>query len=264
MDAARRQLAGDILGRRAPLQVKGTMSKVVRFHAHGGPGAAAGSKSSMWGTLAPAKWNPGRSHRPQSRGGDVSCRGLSAARGCPRRSVMKASASSGALGSGVRASRQATDVCVLPNFRLGEYGLYAEKAHRRARSLIAPPPGLSVDRAASIWMQYFTRLRFTSGARGGRRRHPDPRRIEQRGSPPFSLPLGRGRTDATRTGAKSAAPQGAGRRIRDCHAGGEPRRGGTARHRRPGPCICSIRWAGRVETLAQACRRGGIIIIYGA
>ena len=49
-------------------------------------------------------------------------------------------------------------VCVLPNFRLGEYGLYAEHAIVPARSLIAPPPNLTVIEAASIWMQYFTAL----------------------------------------------------------------------------------------------------------
>src|SRR5581483_9876243 len=49
-------------------------------------------------------------------------------------------------------------VCVLPNFRMGEYGIYAERAIVPARSLVAPPPGLSSIEAASIWMQYFTAL----------------------------------------------------------------------------------------------------------
>jgi NADPH:quinone reductase-like Zn-dependent oxidoreductase len=46
----------------------------------------------------------------------------------------------------------------MPTFRLGEYGLYGEHAIVPARSLIAPPPGLSVIEAASIWMQYLTAL----------------------------------------------------------------------------------------------------------
>ena len=49
-------------------------------------------------------------------------------------------------------------VCVLPNFKLGDYGIYGEQAIVPVRSLIAPPPGLNSVEAASIWMQYFTAL----------------------------------------------------------------------------------------------------------
>jgi NADPH:quinone reductase-like Zn-dependent oxidoreductase len=63
-----------------------------------------------------------------------------------------------ALGPGVRGFSPGERVCVMPNFRLGEYGLYGEQAIVPMRSLIAPPPGLSVGEAASIWMQYFTAL----------------------------------------------------------------------------------------------------------
>jgi NADPH:quinone reductase-like Zn-dependent oxidoreductase len=49
-------------------------------------------------------------------------------------------------------------VCVLPSFKLGEYGMYGEQAIVPARSLIAPPPGMNSVEAASIWMQYFTAL----------------------------------------------------------------------------------------------------------
>jgi NADPH:quinone reductase-like Zn-dependent oxidoreductase len=63
-----------------------------------------------------------------------------------------------ALGSGVQGFSPGDRVCVMPNFRLGEYGLYGEHAIVPIRSLIAPPPGLSVVEAASIWMQYFTAL----------------------------------------------------------------------------------------------------------
>jgi NADPH:quinone reductase-like Zn-dependent oxidoreductase len=63
-----------------------------------------------------------------------------------------------ALGSDVRGFSPGDRVCVIPNFRLGEYGLYAEQAIVPARSLVAPPPGLSIVELASIWMQYFTAL----------------------------------------------------------------------------------------------------------
>ena len=63
-----------------------------------------------------------------------------------------------ALGAGVEGFRVGERVCVLPNFRLGEYGIYGERAIVPARSLLSPPPGLSPVEAASIWMQYFTAL----------------------------------------------------------------------------------------------------------
>ncbi len=63
-----------------------------------------------------------------------------------------------AVGDGAAGFSPGERVCVLPNFRLGEYGIYGERAIVPARSLIAPPPGLSTVEAASIWMQYFTAL----------------------------------------------------------------------------------------------------------
>ena len=63
-----------------------------------------------------------------------------------------------AQGPGVQGFEVGERVCVLPNFRLGEYGIYGERAIVPARSLLSPPPGLSTVEAASIWMQYFTAL----------------------------------------------------------------------------------------------------------
>jgi len=63
-----------------------------------------------------------------------------------------------ALGAGVQGFGVGERVCVLPNFRLGEYGIYGERAIVPARSLLSPPPGLTPVEAASIWMQYFTAL----------------------------------------------------------------------------------------------------------
>lgn len=61
-----------------------------------------------------------------------------------------------AVGSGVTGFAIGDRVGVLPNYRLGEYGVYAERAIVPAKSLIATPPQLSSIEAASIWMQYFT------------------------------------------------------------------------------------------------------------
>jgi NADPH:quinone reductase-like Zn-dependent oxidoreductase len=63
-----------------------------------------------------------------------------------------------ALGPGVSGFAVGDRVCVMPTFPMGAYGVYAERAIVPARSLVAPPPGLSPIEAASIWMQYFTAL----------------------------------------------------------------------------------------------------------
>ena len=70
-----------------------------------------------------------------------------------------------AQGPGVQGFEVGERVCVLPNFRLGEYGIYGERAIVPARSLLSPPPGLTTVEAASIWMQYFTALAIVEVAR---------------------------------------------------------------------------------------------------
>lgn len=63
-----------------------------------------------------------------------------------------------ALGEGVSGFRPGDRVSIVPNFRMGDYGVYAEMAVVPASSLLPAPPGLSMAEAASIWMQYFTAL----------------------------------------------------------------------------------------------------------
>ncbi len=63
-----------------------------------------------------------------------------------------------ALGAGVTGFSVGDTVCVMPSSRLGEYGMYGEKAIVSARSLTGLPPGLSKIEGAAIWMQYFTAL----------------------------------------------------------------------------------------------------------
>ena len=63
-----------------------------------------------------------------------------------------------APGEGVQDFKVGDRVCVLPSYRLGEYGVYAEQAIVPARSVLAAPPGLSSIQAASIWMQYLTAM----------------------------------------------------------------------------------------------------------
>ena len=63
-----------------------------------------------------------------------------------------------ARGDGVTGFAIGDRVCVLPMYRLGEYGVYAEKAIVPVRVLVAAPLQLSPVEAASIWMQYFTAM----------------------------------------------------------------------------------------------------------
>ena len=68
------------------------------------------------------------------------------------------------LGPGAQGFSPGERVCVFPNFRLGEYGIYGERAIVPVRSLLTPPPNLSIPEAASIWMQYFTALGIIEAA----------------------------------------------------------------------------------------------------
>jgi NADPH:quinone reductase-like Zn-dependent oxidoreductase len=63
-----------------------------------------------------------------------------------------------ALGESVAGFAAGERVCVLPTFRLGEYGVYAERAIVPASCLLTAPPALTPIEAAAIWMQYLTAL----------------------------------------------------------------------------------------------------------
>jgi NADPH:quinone reductase-like Zn-dependent oxidoreductase len=67
-------------------------------------------------------------------------------------------------GPGVTGWKPGDAVCVIPNFRLGTYGVWGDQAIVPATSLVAPPPGLSIIESASIWMQYMTALGIIEGA----------------------------------------------------------------------------------------------------
>jgi NADPH:quinone reductase-like Zn-dependent oxidoreductase len=72
-----------------------------------------------------------------------------------------------ALGEGVQGFSEGERVCVIPTYRLGEYGVYGEKAIVPARSLLKAPPGLTPVQAASIWMQYLTAFALIEVAKIG-------------------------------------------------------------------------------------------------
>jgi NADPH:quinone reductase-like Zn-dependent oxidoreductase len=60
------------------------------------------------------------------------------------------------LGPGVTGHAPGDRVCVIPTYRLGEYGVYAQSAIVPVRSVIAAPEGLSPVQACAIWMAYLT------------------------------------------------------------------------------------------------------------
>ncbi|MGO9990832.1 MAG: zinc-dependent alcohol dehydrogenase family protein [Steroidobacteraceae bacterium] len=172
-----------------------------------------------------------------------------------------------ALGPAVQGFSPGDRVCVMPTFRLGEYGLYGEQAIVPARSLIAPPPGLSVIEAASIWMQYFTALAIYEI---GHAAVGDPILIRAASSSVGLAAIqlanwaGAVPIAATRTGAKTAAlnAQGAKHVIatEESDLVAEVRRltGGKGAR-----IVFDPVGGPDVELLAQAAAEQGIIIIYG-
>jgi NADPH:quinone reductase-like Zn-dependent oxidoreductase len=70
-----------------------------------------------------------------------------------------------AVGAAVTSFAPGNRVGVLPNYRMGDFGTYAERAIVPVKSLIASPPGLTSIQAASIWMQYFTAFGIVEAGR---------------------------------------------------------------------------------------------------
>jgi len=76
-----------------------------------------------------------------------------------------------ALGPSVTGHAVGDRVCVLPTYRLGEYGVYADVAIVPAGSVIAAPPGLTPVQASAIWMAYLTAYAIIEVAKIGLEDH---------------------------------------------------------------------------------------------
>ena len=134
------------------------MSKVVRIHEHGGPDVLRIEELDV------------REPGPREARVRIEAIGLNRSEAVfraghyPVKPVLpslmgyEASGTIEALGNDVRDYAVGDRVCVLPTFRLGEYGVYGERAIVPASSLLPAPPALSPVEAASIWMQYLTAL----------------------------------------------------------------------------------------------------------
>ena len=114
-----------------------------------------------------------------------------------------------ALGDGVQDFKVGERVCVLPTYRLGEYGVYAERAIVPARSVLAAPPGLSSDRSRlDLDAVPHRDGHHRDHARDGRRLRDHPRGLEQRrarGDPARELGRARLRSPPPRRSDKRQA-----------------------------------------------------------
>jgi NADPH:quinone reductase-like Zn-dependent oxidoreductase len=141
------------------------MSKVVRVHEHGGPEVLRIEELEIGGP------GPGEARvRIEAIGlnrSEAAFRaGLYPVK--PKLPTLIGYEASGiieAVGEGVHGLAVGDRVCVLPTYRLGEYGVYAEKAIVPVRSVLPAPRELSPVAAASIWMQYLTALAIIEVAR---------------------------------------------------------------------------------------------------
>ena len=72
-----------------------------------------------------------------------------------------------ALGPGVQGHAPGDRVCVIPAYRLGEYGVYAESAIVPARCVVAAPAGLTPVQACAVWMAFLTAYAIIEVAKVG-------------------------------------------------------------------------------------------------
>ena len=173
-----------------------------------------------------------------------------------------------ALGAGVTGFAVGDRVCVLPNFRMGEYGVYADQAIVPATSLVAPPPGLGPIESASVWMQYFTAFGIVQA---GRLELGDfvliPAASSSVGLAAIQIAnwLGAQPIALTRSSAKAEALRAQGARhvvaSSECDVAAEVMRitGG-----RGAKVVFDPVGGPFVETLAKAMSEEGILIIYGS
>jgi NADPH:quinone reductase-like Zn-dependent oxidoreductase len=243
------------------------MSKVVRFHRHGGPeelrieDIEVGDPAANEVRIRVEAIGLNRSETLYRSGGYQQAPKLPSLIGYEGVGVVEA------VGAGVTDVSPGERVCVMPNFRLGEYGLYGECAIVPARSLIAPPTGLTTVEAASIWMQYFTALAIIEAAHATVGDYVLIRAASSSvGLAAIQLANWAGATPiaATRTSAKSAALEAHGAKHviatdeTDLVAGVHRITGGKGAR-----IVFDPVGGPEIDKLAQAAAEEGIIVVYG-
>ena len=134
------------------------MAKVVRVHQPGGPEALqiedldVGAPGPGEARVRIEAIGLNRAEAMFRQGGYIQPPKLPALIGYEAAGVLEA------VGEGVTGFAPGERVCIVPNFRQGDYGVYAEQAIVPGQSLLKAPDGLSPIESASIWMQYFTAL----------------------------------------------------------------------------------------------------------
>lgn len=74
----------------------------------------------------------------------------------PARLGYEAAGTVEALGAGVVGFEVGEAICVIPQFSMNRYGVYAERAIVPAAAVVKRPPGLTTEEAAAVWMPYLT------------------------------------------------------------------------------------------------------------
>ncbi len=173
-----------------------------------------------------------------------------------------------ALGAGVTGFAVGDPVCVIPTYRLGEYGVYGEQAIVPARSVLPAPQNLSPVEAASVWMQYLTAFGIVEAGRAAVGDYVlIPAASSSVGLAAIQIAnwVGAEPIALTRHSTKAEALKAQGARhvvaSAECDVAAEVLRITSGKGAR---VVFDPVGGPYVETLANAMAEGGILIIYGS
>lgn len=132
------------------------MTRVVRFHEYGGPevlkieDVAIGRPGAGEVTIRVESIGLNRAEAAFRSGHYIEKAQLPARLGYEAAGIVEE------LGPGVTGHAVGDAVCVIPQFSMNRYGVYAERAIVPVASLVKRPAGISTAAASAIWMPYLT------------------------------------------------------------------------------------------------------------
>lgn len=132
------------------------MTRVVRFHEYGGPevlkieDVAIGRPGAGEVTIRVESIGLNRAEAAFRSGHYIEKAQLPARLGYEAAGIVEE------LGPGVTGHAVGDAVCVIPQFSMNRYGVYAERAIVPVASLVKRPAGISTVAASAIWMPYLT------------------------------------------------------------------------------------------------------------
>jgi NADPH:quinone reductase-like Zn-dependent oxidoreductase len=186
----------------------------------------------------------------------------------PARLGYEAAGTVDAIGPDVTDVAVGDAVAVVPSFSLNAYGMYGDEVLAPAHAIVRTPEGVSPVEAAAVWMQFMTAYGALIDIAGLR---PDDVVI----IPAASSSVGLAAIQIARmVGATAIATTRSGRKAEDLRRAGAHHVIATERDdlvaevkkitNSAGARVIFDPVAGPfVETLAEACARGGILFIYG-